>query len=486
MSGRVFSRLRMRFPEGWAQTGAYRLFHRLNDRKKEKAAVKELQKGGWRTIVVIKDVEKGSYAAKAGIQAGDRLLVVNGNDITDVLDYRYYTTEKKLLLSLERSGQPMEIRVVKKDMYDELGLEFETYLMDKQHACKNGCIFCFIDQNPKGMRESIYFKDDDDRMSFFFGNYVTLTNLTEQEVDRIIKMRISPVNISVHTTNPELRVKMMKNKHAGECLRYLKRFYEGGIAMNCQIVLCKGINDGKELEQSLRDLSAYAPLVESIAVVPTGLTAHREGLYPLEPFLPQDCREVIDLIHRIGEENREQYGMRLCYASDEWYLTAGLPLPAEDYYEGYPQLENGVGMIRSMDTEIRDEIAFLEEQSFCLQEKRHISLVTGEAAYAFIKKSVEIITEKWYNLTCHVYMAKNLFFGGGVTVAGLLTGSDLLTALRDKPLGDILYIPAVMVRHEGNVFLDDMTVEELSEALQVEIRSIGSDGAEFVDALLGR
>ena len=239
-------------------------------------------------MVTVHNVEKGSYAAKAGILPNDVILSVNGHAITDVLDYRYYTTEKKLVFSLLREKAPIDVKIVKKDPYDEVGLGFETYLMDKQHSCRNKCIFCFIDQNPPGMRESIYFKDDDDRMSFFYGNYVTLTNLSDDEVERIIKMRISPVNISVHTTNPALRVRMMKNKRAGECLRYLKRFYDGGIAMNCQIVLCKGINDGEELEKSLRDLSEYAPLVESIAVVPTGLTAYREKLFPLEPFLPAD------------------------------------------------------------------------------------------------------------------------------------------------------------------------------------------------------
>ena len=436
-------------------------------------------------MVTVQNVEKGSYAAKAGILPKDVLLSVNGNEIIDVLDYRYYTTEKKLVLSFLRGGEPFETKITKKDMYDEVGLEFETYLMDKQHSCKNKCIFCFIDQNPPGMRESIYFKDDDDRMSFFFGNYVTLTNLSDREVDRIIKMRISPVNISVHTTNPELRVKMMKNKHAGECLRYLKRFYDGGISMNCQIVLCKNINDGEELDRSLRELSAYAPLVESIAVVPTGLTAHREKLFPLEPFSPEDCEKVIAQINRIGEENLKKHGARLCYASDEWYITAGKPLPNEDYYEEYPQIENGDCMIRSMDTEIDDGIAALEDEGFTLDAPRRVSVVTGEAAFEFIKNAVEKITKKWYNLECFVYVAKNLFFGGGVTVAGLLTGSDLVTALEEKELGDILYVPAVAVRHEGHIFLDDMTTEELSEKLGVPVEPLDSDGSAFVRTLLG-
>lgn len=436
-------------------------------------------------MVTVKDVEKGSYASKALILPGDILVSVNGNEIADVLDYRYYTTDKKLKLSLLRDGNEISVSVTKKDEYDELGLEFETYLMDKQHSCKNGCIFCFIDQNPKGMRETIYFKDDDSRMSFFFGNYVTLTNLDEKEVDRIIKMRISPVNISVHTTDPELRVQMMKNKNAGKCLSYLKKFYDGEINMNCQIVLCKGVNDGKHLEKSLKELSAYYPYVQSIAVVPAGLTAHRQNLYPLEPFDEKECADVISLIDSVGSENLKKHGVRLCYASDEWYLKANIPLPEEDYYEEYPQIENGVGMIRSMENEIDDEIEYLSEEGFTLSEKREISVVTGEAAYDFIKKSVEKLTEKWYNLDCKVYKAKNLFFGGEVNVAGLLTGSDLLTALEGKELGKTLFIPSVMLRHEQDKFLDDMTVTELSEKLSVEILTTTSDGGDFVRTLLG-
>ncbi|MBR5527770.1 MAG: DUF512 domain-containing protein [Clostridia bacterium] len=436
-------------------------------------------------MVTVKGVESGSYAAKAGILGGDTLVSVNGNEIVDVLDYRYYTTEKKLTLALIRGESAISVKINKKDEYDELGLEFETYLMDKQHSCKNGCIFCFIDQNPKGMRETIYFKDDDSRMSFFYGNYVTLTNLSDEEVERIIKMRISPVNISVHTTDPELRVKMMKNKNAGECLKYLKRFYDGGICMNCQIVLCKNVNDGKQLEKSLRELSEYFPYVQSIAVVPAGLTAHRKGLYELESFNSEDCSDVIKLIDSVGAENLEKHGCRLCYASDEWYINAGIPLPDEDYYEDYPQIENGVGMIRSMENEIDAEIKALVDEDFTLSERRNVSVVTGEAAYDFIKKSVEKLTKKWYNLNCNVYKAKNHFFGGGVTVAGLLTGSDLLRALEGKELGDTLFIPSVMLRHEGDKFLDDITLSELSQKLGTEIVPVSSDGAEFADKILG-
>lgn len=436
-------------------------------------------------MVKVKQVVKNSYAAKAGILPGDTLLSCGGNEICDVLDYRYYTTEKKFSVKVARDGKELVFGITKKDEYDDLGLEFETYLMDKQHSCKNGCVFCFIDQNPKGMRDSIYFKDDDSRMSFFYGNYITLTNLSQKDVDRIIKMRISPVNISVHTTNPELRVRMMKNKNAGKSLSYIKNFYDGEICMNCQIVLCKNMNDGKELERSLRDLRDYYPFVESIAVVPAGLTCHREGLCRLEEFSPDDCKEVISIIDRFGRENLEEFGTRLVYASDEWYLKAGLEIPENEYYEEYAQLENGVGMIRLMSEEITSRTKELLEEGFTLESKRRISVVTGEAAYDFIKKSVERLKEKWYNLECEVYCAKNYFFGGGVTVAGLLTGSDLVRNLEGKKLGDTLFFPEVMLRHEKDMFLDNMTVEELSQALGVPCEPTACDGAEFVDTLLG-
>ncbi len=436
-------------------------------------------------MVRIKSVLPNSLCAKAGICENDFLIKVNGNEITDVLDYKYYTSDKKLTLLLSRNDVPFEKEIRKKDEYDDLGLEFESYLMDKQHCCKNKCIFCFIDQNPCGMRDTVYFKDDDSRMSFFYGNYVTLTNLSQKDIDRIIKMRISPVNISVHTTNPELRVKMMKNKFAGESLKYLDDFYKGQIMMNCQIVLCKNVNDGKELERSLSDLAKYYPFVESIAVVPSGLTCYREGLFKLEEFSPDDCNEVISIIDKYGAENLEKFGTRLVYASDEWYVRAGKNIPKSDYYEEYMQLENGVGMIRSMSDEIDDEIDYLSEIGFLPEKDRKVSVVTGEAAYKFISESVEKIKNKWYNFNCSVYLAKNLFFGGGVTVAGLLTGSDLVSALSDKDLGNTLFIPSVMLRHEKDKFLDDMTVPELSEKLGVEICDISNDGREFTDKILG-
>ncbi len=438
-------------------------------------------------MVKITSVDSGSYCDACGIKDGDMLVSVNGNEIKDVLDYRFHIMNKKLTLCVCREGEMLEYSFKKKDEYDDIGLEFETYLMDAKHSCRNKCVFCFIDQNPKGMRESIYFKDDDDRLSFFFGNYVTLTNLSEEEVDRIIKMRISPVNISVHTTNPELRCRMMNNCFAGQSLKYIDSFMKGEIHMNCQIVLCKGLNDENELVNTITDLSARHPWVESIAVVPAGLTAHRDGLYPLEAFTKEDSEKVLDTIDKLGKQNLKKFGTRLVYASDEWYLKAERQIPKGEYYEDFPQLDNGVGMIRSMQDEIYDELVMLSEDgTLSIEEKRRVSIVTGESAFNFISESAQMVCKAVDNLECNVYCAKNCFFGGGVTVAGLLTGSDLINALSGKDLGDELLIPSVMLRHEGDLFLDDMSIDELSEKLCVPIRTVENSGADFVDALLGR
>lgn len=435
-------------------------------------------------MVEITGVEKNSIAARAHILAGDILVSINGNAITDVLDYRFYITEKKLDIELDRRGETVHV-AIKKDQYDDIGLEFATYLMDKKHSCKNKCVFCFIDQNPKGMREDIYFKDDDSRLSFFFGNYITLTNLTDADIDRVIKMRISPINISVHTTNPELRVKMMKNKNAGTSLRFLDRLRDGNIAMNAQIVLCKGLNDKDELDRTLNDLSAYYPYIESIAVVPSGLTKHREGLYPLEPFEKEDARQVIAQIDRKRAENEEKFGERLIQAADEWYLKAELPLPDEAYYDGYPQLDNGVGCITNQRNEIDDELDALREEGFSPEAPREVSLVTGMAAYAFIKASAEKLERAFPSVRIHVHGIVNRFFGESITVSGLLTGGDILAGLADKPLGETLFIPSVTLRHEGDLFLDNMSLAEFSETLGLPVVPITNDGAEFVRLLVG-
>ena len=434
-------------------------------------------------MVKITSVEAHSFAEKAGILSGDILISINDNEIRDVLDYRFYLTERSVKLSLLRDGALYEVKM-KKGEYEDIGLEFETPLMDEKHSCKNGCIFCFIDQNPKGLRESLYFKDDDSRLSFIHGNYVTLTNMTQNDVDRIIKMRMSPINISVHTTNPELRVKMMKNKRSGEVLKYLNDFANAGLSMCAQIVLCKGINDGEELLRSMSDLANLYPSVSSVAIVPAGLTKFREGLYPLTDFTPDEASEVIDMINKVGDEHKEKYGTRLFYAADEFYLKSSREIPDSDYYEDYPQLENGVGMIRSFSDEFESAVMLASDDRDCVGRERTVSLVTGAASYDMIKSEVSSLTNICPGITVNIYEIINNFFGTSITVSGLLTGKDIYEQLQDKPLGDELLIPGNCLRAGEEVFLCGMTVEELSEKLGVPVRSTGSDGYELAEAIL--
>lgn len=432
--------------------------------------------------VKISGVAPGSIAQKKRISAGDELVSINGREINDVLDYRFYLNDRKLRLILRHSGGGSKLVLIRKDEAEDIGLEFETYLMDKQHSCKNKCIFCFIDQLPKGLRSSLYFKDDDSRLSFLFGNYITLTNLTDSEVQRIIDMHISPVNVSVHTMNPELRVKMMLNPHAGEALKYLYRLAEAGVAINTQLVLCPGINDGAELEFSLRELFKLYPSVMSIAAVPVGLTAHREGLYPLKPYTPETAGEVIDIIDRCNAEFKAEHGEPIAYAADEFYIKAERPIPPSEYYNGFPQLENGVGMWALL----REE--FMQALGECplTERERKISLVTGKAAYPLMRELAEAAMKKIKGLSVKVIMAENRLFGSMITVSGLLCGEDIAYAAENAgELGEELIIPPNCLRSEGDMFLDDMTPEQLSQRLGVRITQNGTGGDELLAAMLG-
>lgn len=427
---------------------------------------------------IIKSVEKDSPAFAAEIKANDVLLKINGHDIVDVLDYRFYQVDSVVKLTLLRDGLEFEV-TIEKDEADDLGLEFETYLMDKQRSCRNNCIFCFIDQMPKGMRESLYFKDDDSRLSFLFGNYITLTNITEHEIERIEKMHISPVNISVHTTNPELRVAMLRNRFAGEALKVLYRLCDAGIQINCQIVLVPGVNDKGELERTLADLTSREN-IGCIAIVPVGLTGHRDGLYDIKPFDKDSALDALRIIDRFGDVCIEKYGDRRVYAADEFYLISGREIPSAEYYGDFLQLENGVGMWALFQAEADDELDFAEPNA----KARRISAVTGEASARLIKATADKIRDRYNNIHCEVYPIKNEFFGGKITVTGLITGQDIVSQLKDKDLGDELIIPDVCLRHGTNVFLDDMTVSDIEEKLKVKVRICGSGGADFVDAVL--
>lgn len=431
--------------------------------------------------VIIDSVEKGSPAYKAGLKSGFTLLKLNGNEIMDVLDYRFYQNSEKILVEFINEKGKIKHKKVKKREEDELGLGFQTYLMDKQRSCLNKCVFCFIDQLPKGMRDSLYFKDDDSRLSFLFGNYITLTNITEHEVERIIKMHISPINISVHTTNPELRVKMMRNKNAGKVLELIKRFNDAGIKINCQLVLVPDMNDGAELERSLSDLTALEN-VECIAAVPVGLTKHREGLPQLKAFDQQNAQKTIDIIDSFGNETIKKYGNRRCYASDEFYLLAKRQMPNAEYYGEFLQLENGVGLWSLLKSEADEAFSLCDYE---IENKRKVSLVTGVSAYPLIREIVDKALKKWDNLECRVYAIENDYFGSSITVAGLVTATDIIKQLSGKELGDELLIPAVMLRSERDMFLDSITVEELAKELGVPVTIVEVDGYDLVSKISG-
>lgn len=435
-------------------------------------------------MVTITDVLPNSRAQKAGILAGDVLISINKKEINDVLDYRFYLANKSITLLIMRDGKHKKIKI-KKQEYDDIGLDFETPLMDKKHSCENKCVFCFIDQLPRGMRKSLYFKDDDSRLSFLHGNYITLTNLHDKDIDRIIDMHISPVNISVHTTNPELRIKMMHNKRAGEVLAYLQRLADAGIALCCQIVLCKGLNDGAELDRTMCDLEKLAPAMQSTSVVPAGLTRFRDGLYQLTPFTPEECAAIIKQINEFGDMCKYKHGTRLFYPADELYIKAGLPLPDDIFYEDYAQIENGVGMITDMKTSVLAELDDAEKYAPYRAVERTVSLATGYAAEALMRELATTLEEYFDKLKIDVYAIKNNFFGEQITVAGLLTGKDITEQLTDKELGDALFIPSACLRSEGDVLLDDVSPADISERLGVPVIPLETDAERFIYGILG-
>ena len=435
-------------------------------------------------MVEIVSVLPHSRAERHGIVAGDVLVSINGRDISDVLDYRFFLTNTQVVLSLLRGDEPYEV-IIHKQEYDDIGLDFETPLMDKKQTCHNKCIFCFIDQLPKGMRETLYFKDDDSRLSFLHGNFITLTNLSDKDIDRIIEMHISPINVSVHTTNPDLRVSMMHNKRAGLVLDYLPKLAKAGITLCGQIVLCRGINDGEELERSMRDLYALGDAMESVSIVPAGLTKYRDKLFPLTSYSPEEAAAVIDQVEAFADKCLLECGSRKFFCADELYLKAGRPLHDEDYYEGYAQIENGVGMITSLLTEFDQELNFLDEYLGDYHSPRKVSICTGVAAYPTIKAMAVRLEAMVEGLDIQVYPIVNHFFGESITVAGLLTGKDMSEQLMGCDLGDALYFPENTLRAGEYMFLDDMTPDDLSRLLGVPVYPSRNDGVAFIKAMLG-
>ena len=434
---------------------------------------------------IIAKIKEGSIAQEMEIVPGDILISINGEMIEDIFDYQYIIQDSYLEILIEKADGEEWLLEIDKEYDEDLGIEFENGLMDEYKSCHNKCIFCFIDQMPKGMRETLYFKDDDSRLSFLQGNYVTLTNMSQKDIDRIIKYHMSPINISFQTTNPKLRCEMLNNRFAGDALNKVIPLFEAGIEMNGQIVLCKGVNDSEELERSIKDLSSYLPHLKSVSVVPVGLSKFREGLYPLEPFHKEDAIKVLDLIHKWQEELFPKYGLHFIHASDEWYLLAERELPVEENYDGYLQLENGVGMLRLLMDEFEEALEEVKKtESFTSHTKRVISLATGALAYSTIEALSKKIMDFVPELTVNVYKITNNFFGEHITVSGLITGIDLMQQLKEKELGEKLLLPQNMLRSQETVFLDDVTVADLEKTLQVKIDIVKSSGREFVKSMI--
>lgn len=432
---------------------------------------------------MIRSAAPDSIAEELGIGAGDELLEISGQRIEDIFDYQYLCMEEYLEVLVKKPDGEEWLLEIEKEEHEDLGIVFENGLMDEYHSCHNKCIFCFIDQMPPGMRETLYFKDDDTRLSFLQGNYVTLTNLDDHDIERMIRYRLEPINISFQTMNPELRCKMLNNRFAGDALKKVDRLYEAGITMNGQIVLCKGINDGEELRYSLDRLISYLPVLESVSVVPVGLSKYRESLYPLDPFTKEDACEVIDLIEEYQKKALTTGELHFVHASDEWYILAERELPEEERYDGYLQLENGVGMLRLMINETREAISNFARMRI-LRPSRNISIATGILAYETICMLCREIMEAFPMIRITVYPIKNDFFGEMITVSGLITGQDLMAQLKGKPLGECLLLPENMFRSGEEVFLDDVTLTDVQNALQVPVDIVKSSGMNFVSRIL--
>ena len=432
---------------------------------------------------LIKSVDPDSIAEELELEPGDRLLEINGNEVEDIFDYEYYVDSESMLMLVEKAdGELWELEI--ENEYEDLGITFENGLMSDYKSCTNKCIFCFIDQMPPGMRETLYFKDDDSRLSFLQGNYVTLTNMKDKDIDRIIEFKLSPINISVHTTNPKLRCQMLHNRFAGDSLQKIDRLYEAGTPMNGQIVLCKGINDGAELERSIADLSQYIPCMESVSVVPVGLSKYRDKLHPLEPFGKQDACAALEIIERWQKKLYARYQRHFIHASDEFYILAEREMPEEERYDGYVQLENGVGMVRLLETEVDEALDLFAGEALPEPEPEVITIATGVSACPYIVRQADKVMGRYPQKKIIIYPIRNEFFGEQITVAGLITGQDILKQLKDKALGDRLLLPIAMFRSGEEVFLDDLSREDVQNTLQVPVNIVKSTGRDFVEAVL--
>ncbi len=425
-----------------------------------------------------------SIAEEAGVEQGDTILSINGEKVKDIFDYRFLITAENLMLKIQKGNSEIWEIEIEKDEYEDLGIEFESSMIDEAKSCKNKCIFCFIDQLPKGMRDTLYFKDDDSRLSFLMGNYITLTNMNSDDIDRIIRYRMSPINVSVHTTNKDLRVFMLKNKSAGDILKKIEMLTDGGITVNCQIVLCRGINDSSELDKSIEDLAFLYPGINSISVVPVGITQHREGLYSLKPFDKATAKQVVKQINGWQKKLLKRYGSKIVYIADEFYLMAEEEIPQFEHYDDFPQIENGVGLIAMFKKEFFEYLEGI--RSIDNIQVRNVSIATGSAAFKFIKYLAETLEKRYGNISVNVYEIKNNFFGENVTVTGLLTGTDIAAQLEGKPLGDNLLLCKSMLKSGEKLFLDDYTIEELERYLNVKIQLVENSGSDFIEKITGQ
>ena len=442
---------------------------------------------------VIKEVYPGSIAEEMEIEPGDILLTINNEEIGDVFDYRYMIKDEYIEVLIRKPDGEEWLLEIDKEYDDDLGVEFENSLMSDYRSCSNKCIFCFIDQMPPGMRETLYFKDDDSRLSFLQGNYITLTNMRDKDIERIIRMQLAPINISVQTTNPQLRCEMLHNRFAGEKLKYLKMLYDGHVEMNGQVVCCKNVNDGMELERTINDLAQYLPFLRSVSVVPAGITKYREGLFPIELYTKEEADAVIDLIESRQKDYYEHYGLHFIHASDEWYITAGRDFPEEERYDGYIQLENGVGMMRMLIDEFEEALDGLihggEYRELTETVNRTLTIATGKLAYPTICNFASRLMAAFPHLVIHVCCIRNDFFGETITVSGLITGQDLVKQLLERrgageELGDVLLIPSNMLRMGEQVFLDDLTVQDVERELDMKLAAAEPGGKEFIEAVL--
>ena len=430
-------------------------------------------------ILIVK-IDEESIAEELDIEAGDKLLTINGKKPRDILEYRYLINDEFLLVEIQKANGEIWQLEIEKDYEEPLGITFQEEMIDKPKSCHNNCVFCFINQLPKGMRDTLYFKDDDTRLSFLYGNYVTLTNLSQEDIERLIEYRLEPINISVHTTNPELRVKMLHNKKAYNINEALIKFYDNKIHMNIQIVLVPEYNDGQELDKTLKDLTQMVPYINSISIVPVGLTKYRDQLNPIRTFTREECMGVIRQIDHYQTQMQEKIGKNVVYASDEFFLKGNINIPPVDYYDSFAQLENGVGMVSLFTNQC---YTALEDTKGKVKEK-DITVITGVLAYPIMDRIVQKIMGKYQDLNIQVVEIPNIFFGSDITVSGLVTGKDIIAELEKHQLGSQVLFPANMLRFEGDKFLDDVTVDELTEKLGVPCIPVEIDGIEFIEKLL--